>query len=186
MCLSAVAYCVLFLHSPRGRGETHSASSSRSNSPGRSPRPLSPGISIDGGSPRGNQFALPNSINHGEIPVIADTLADIIINDCRYQIATPKPSRPPYALHSISIDIAILLVQQDIRNFTWLYEIGLIMLPAFEVFPQGPLIGKLLVLYIDWIIPNLINGQGPSYLAGYIKYSNLDAADIHGPSKCAI
>jgi len=167
---------------PCGRGETHSASSSRSNSPGRSPRPLSPGISIDGGSPRGNQFALPNSINHGEIPVIADTLADIIINDCRYQIATPKPSRPPYALHSISIDIAILLVQQDIRNFTWLYEIGLIMLPAFEVFPQGPLIGKLLVLYIDWIIPNLINGQGPSYLAGYIKYSNLDAADIHGPT----
>lgn len=176
--------CIIY--SPRGRGDNHSASSSRSNSPARSPRSLSPARSIEGASPRGTHFPLPKSSNNGEIPVIAETLADIILNDCRYQIAIPKPSRPPYALHSIAVDMAILLVQQDNRNLAWLYEIGMIMFPAFDVFPQGPLIGKLLVLYIDWIIPNLIKGQGPSHTAGYVAYINMEAQESHDPSKLSM
>jgi hypothetical protein len=109
------------------------------------------------------------------MPVVAETLADIVLNDCRYQIAPPKPSRPPYALHSITIDIAILLVQQDNRNLAWLYEMGMTMLPAFDVFPPGPLIGKLLTLYIDWIIPNLIKWHIPPALNESLEFRSAES-----------
>ncbi|KAI8582823.1 hypothetical protein K450DRAFT_224983 [Umbelopsis ramanniana AG] len=166
---------------PRGRGDNHSASSSRSNSPARSPRSASPARSFDGGSPRGANFPLDKSMSNGEIPFIAEILADVVLNDCRYQVAIPKPSRPSYALHSITIDMAILLVQQDTRNLAWLFEIGMIMLPAFDTFPPGPLIGKLLVLYIDWIIPNLIKAHAPTYLFEYNNYIDNEVPTIREP-----
>lgn len=122
-------------------------------------------------------------MDHGEIPFIAEILADVVLNDCRYQVAVPKPTRPSYALHSITIDMAILLVQQDTRNLAWLFEIGMIMLPAFDTFPPGQLIGKLLVLYIDWIIPNLIKAHTPAYLSGYNNYIDNEVPAIREPGK---
>ncbi|KAI9288580.1 hypothetical protein BC943DRAFT_272895 [Umbelopsis sp. AD052] len=140
-------------------------------------------ISFDGGSPKGANFPLEKSMKNGEIPFIAEILADVVLNDCRYQVAIPKPSRPSYALHSITIDLAILLVQQDTRNLAWLFEIGMLMLPAFDTFPPGPLIGKLMVLYIDWIIPNLIKAHAPTYLFEYsINVSNSQNAHSGAPT----
>jgi hypothetical protein len=117
--------------------------------------------------------------NHGEMSVIVDTLADIVMNDCTYLVSTPKPSRPPYALHSVVVDIAIVLVQHDNRNLAWLYEIGMTLLPAFDVFPSGPLTGKLLILYLDWIIPNLIIEHYPTGSRGVLGQRHIEREGYH-------
>lgn len=128
--------------------------SSRSNSPAHSPRLGSPSRSAEGGS-----SALPNLIPKNEkktdFETILHVLSDLVLNDSRFKTANPKPSRPPFTMQTILIDIALLLVQ--IRDdSTGLYHIGSVFLPAFEAFSNGNLLGKLLSLYLDNLLPKLM------------------------------
>ncbi|KAL0078372.1 hypothetical protein J3Q64DRAFT_1872237, partial [Phycomyces blakesleeanus] len=82
-------------------------------------------------------------------------LDELVINDCRYKSANPKPTQPPYMMQSVLVDIAIILV--NIRSDSvGLYNIGATMLPAFETFNDGALAGKLLSFFIDILLPKLM------------------------------
>ncbi|KAI8080756.1 uncharacterized protein B0P05DRAFT_469094 [Gilbertella persicaria] len=90
-----------------------------------------------------------------EFDTILYVLSDLILNDSRYKTANPKPSRPPYTMQAILIDLAILLVQ--IRDdSSGLYHIGTVFMPAFESFSEGTMLRRLLSFYLDNLLPKLI------------------------------
>jgi hypothetical protein len=58
-------------------------------------------------------------------------------------------------MQTILIDIALLLVQ--IRDdSTGLFHIGNVFLPAFEAFSEGNMLGKLLAMFLDSLLPKLM------------------------------
>ena len=62
------------------------------------------------------------------------TLASVVAEDCRFQTASPRPSRPPNALQSISIDIAQFLIHSHQNEPAVLAQVAFAMIPAFYTF----------------------------------------------------
>ncbi|RUS26412.1 hypothetical protein BC938DRAFT_470797, partial [Jimgerdemannia flammicorona] len=144
---------------------TESPGSSRSNSPAPSPRTSSPRANSPDRAVDPTLVANPLDIHNttsssqtskSDLAKILDLLSDVIQNDCRFRITQPRPSRPPAALQSVVLDLATLLVKQDPLNPPWLYELGTMMLPAFDCFEQGVIMGRVVAFYVDWIVPQLI------------------------------
>ncbi|RIA95682.1 hypothetical protein C1645_872613 [Glomus cerebriforme] len=106
----------------------------------------------------------------GILERILEVLYDIVQNDCRYKIITPRPSRPPNALQSIVLDVAHLLVKQNPYSPGWLYELGMAMIPGFNIF-NDILRAKLLIFYADSLIPQLIACQDDDVIV---------ATSVHG------
>ncbi|KAG1524828.1 hypothetical protein G6F52_003864 [Rhizopus delemar] len=130
--------------------------SSKVNSPLPSPRMGSPSR-----SPENMASILPSAIQpkndkRSEFEKILSALSDLISNDSRYKSANPKPSVPPFTMQSVLIDIGLILIQIQ-EDTIGLYSIGLTFLPAFEAFSSGPMLGKLLSLYLDSLLPKLIH-----------------------------
>ncbi|KAI8378600.1 hypothetical protein BD560DRAFT_453435 [Blakeslea trispora] len=93
--------------------------------------------------------------NHTEFDIILHILNDLILNDSRYKTSNPKPSRPPFTMQAILIDLAMILTQ--IREDTsGLYNIGTVFMPAFESFSEGTMLGRLLAFFIDNLLPKLM------------------------------
>lgn len=91
-----------------------------------------------------------------EFEKILSMLSDLVANDSRYKTSNPKPSVPPFTMQSILIDIGLILIQM-IDDTHSLYDVGLVFLPAFEAFSNGPMLGKLLSLYLDTLLPRLMS-----------------------------
>jgi hypothetical protein len=114
----------------------------------------SPARSADGSSSN-----VPNALSvkekRSDFETILHVLNDLVLNDSRFKTANPKPSRPPFTMQTILIDIALVLVQ--IRDDSaGLYHIGTVFLPAFEAFSEGNMLGKLLSLFLDTLLPKLM------------------------------
>lgn len=82
-------------------------------------------------------------------------LDDLVLNDARYKNSNPRPSRPPFILQHLLIDIATLLVALCGNDVVSMTTVGQTMLPAFDSINDGPLLGKLLGLYVDVLLPRL-------------------------------
>src|SRR6266498_1359955 len=95
----------------------------------------------------------------GILERILEVLYDIVQNDCRYKVITPRPFRPPNTLQSIILDVAHLLVNQNPYSPGWLYELGMAMIPGFNFFNDF-LRTRLLIFYTDFLIPQLMVCQG--------------------------
>ncbi|KAL9542636.1 hypothetical protein MBANPS3_008515 [Mucor bainieri] len=140
------------------RTPSASPASSRANSPAASPRT---GSSAEAAAAAVAAAATASSSNHvvkekrSEFETILHVLSDIVLNDSRFKTANPKPSRPPYTMQTILIDIALLLVQMR-DDSAGLYHIGTVFLPAFEAFSDGHMLGKLLSMFLDNLLPKLI------------------------------
>ncbi|CAG8570339.1 6834_t:CDS:10 [Dentiscutata erythropus] len=111
-------------------------SPSRSNSPYPSNKKKSPGI----------------------LEIILEILNDMVQNDCRYKVTNPRLIRPPNALQAIILDVAHLLINQNPHSSSWLYELGMALIPGFNCF-SDPLRSRLLKFYSDFLIPQLISLQ---------------------------
>ncbi|KAI9029113.1 hypothetical protein CLU79DRAFT_736311 [Phycomyces nitens] len=136
------------------RTPSNSPASSRSNSPGPSPKSAAPSRSFEA-SPAHAHSSSTKKDSRVDFEKILFLLDELVINDCRYRSANPKPTQPPYMMQSVLVDIAIVLV--NIRSDSvGLYNIGATMLPAFETFNDGALAGKLLSFYIDILLPKLM------------------------------
>ncbi|KAF9227888.1 hypothetical protein BS17DRAFT_410420 [Gyrodon lividus] len=62
-------------------------------------------------------------------------ISSVISEDCRFQTSSPKPSRPPKALQSISLDVARLLIHVNRDTPSIASRIAFAVIPAFSTFP---------------------------------------------------
>jgi len=113
--------------------------SSRSRS-GRRSRSSSPLRGRIGGLPA------PNLLAHS-----VAVIASIVSEDCRFQVAAPRPSCPPNALQSAVLDAAGYLLHMNRRNPKVVSRIGFALLPAFYTFRPEMHI-KLLAFFDTMVI----------------------------------
>lgn len=125
---------------------------SRSSSP---VRPESSTHSPNTASPQQQQQQQRQPQQRSEFDTILQLVQDLLSHDCRYIGLHPKPSRPPFTLQILVLDLVVLLIQarEDIPS---LYKVGMTLLPAFEIFPDITLKVKLLSFFIDILLPKLM------------------------------
>ncbi|RIB13957.1 hypothetical protein C2G38_2097116 [Gigaspora rosea] len=124
------------------------------------------GISFAHRSPYASRDPSPSRSPHpsnkkkspGILEIILEILNDMVQNDCRYKITTPRLIRPPNALQSVILDVAHLLINQNPHSPSWLYELGMALIPGFNCFSDA-LRSRLLKFYSDFLIPQLISLQ---------------------------
>lgn len=75
------------------------------------------------------------------------TLASVVAEDCRFQAASPRPSRPPNALQSITIDIAQFLIHSHQDEPAVLAQVAFAIIPAFHTFK--PVMHARLLAFFD-------------------------------------
>jgi hypothetical protein len=70
----------------------------------------------------------------------------VISEDCRFKIASPRPSRPPNALQALTLDIAQFLLYTHRQDPKIVSQIGFALIPAFGTFDPG-MCNRLLTLF---------------------------------------
>lgn len=109
------------------------------------------------------------------MPLISDLrsscislLAEIIAEDCRYKVLSPRLATPPHTLQAVCLDVAIALLEEDPKPHT-MASIGLAVLPAFDTFDPR-LYPRLLAFFEEALVHNMLD-QLTSLQASGFEYS---------------
>jgi len=89
-------------------------------------------------------------------------LTSVVLEDCRYQIALPRPSCPPNALQVLSLDVAQLLLSAHRHEAKTISQIAFAVIPAFSSF-QPEMYNRLLKFFegvIKGLLDDLLQVQG--------------------------
>ena len=81
-------------------------------------------------------------------------LAEIIAEDCRYKVSSPRLTTPPYALQAICLDVALALLEAEPRPQT-MATVGFAVLPAFDTFEVG-LYPRLVAFFEDGLMRRML------------------------------
>ncbi|KAH8117558.1 hypothetical protein DFH11DRAFT_1504486 [Phellopilus nigrolimitatus] len=82
-------------------------------------------------------------------------LRSIVNEDCRFQVNSLRLARPPNALQALTLDVSQILVHLHRGNAKILYDIGLVIVPAFSSFP-GSMHGRLLRFFEDGLLRSML------------------------------
>ena len=78
-----------------------------------------------------------DATNHATILArCLNVLSSIIQEDCRFRVSRARPSKPPFALQLLAVNIARLLASFNWRRPLVISSIGSIMVTAFYSFPS--------------------------------------------------
>ena len=90
-------------------------------------------------------------------------LASVVSEDCKYQVSSPSPKRPPNALQSVALDVAQVLIYAHQHEPRIVSNIGFAVLPAFLTFRPSMFI-RLLAFFeqrvLGGMLDNLAKAQG--------------------------
>ncbi|KAK7693413.1 hypothetical protein QCA50_002981 [Cerrena zonata] len=86
-------------------------------------------------------------------------LSSIISEDCRYQIAAPKPSKPSFSLQILTLDIAQFLLHAHRNNPRTVSQITLAIIPAFHTFPRA-MHTRLLAFFEEGVLGEMLDQLG--------------------------
>ncbi|CCM02372.1 uncharacterized protein FIBRA_04467 [Fibroporia radiculosa] len=109
-------------------------------------------------------------------------LASVISEDCRFKISTPRPSRPPYALHAVTLDVAQFLIHNHRHDMVTLSQIAFAVIPAFYSF-NPTLYNRLLGFFNDVLLGDILEGldQAQHSQSGGLHSLSIDADDAKAP-----
>ncbi|KAG6879984.1 hypothetical protein C0992_008577 [Termitomyces sp. T32_za158] len=82
-------------------------------------------------------------------------LASVVLEDCRYQIASPRPSCPPNALQVLTLDVAQFLLHTHRNDPIIISKIGFAMIPAFSTF-RPEMHGRLMTFFETAVIRGIL------------------------------
>ncbi|TFK42558.1 hypothetical protein BDQ12DRAFT_676416 [Crucibulum laeve] len=109
-------------------------------------------------SPVGQQVQVPELLS-----VCIAVLASIVLQDCRFQMSSPRPSRPPNALQMLTLNVAQFLVHIHRYDPKIISQIAFAMIPAFSTF-RREMYAHLLSFFEDGVmrgaLQNLRSLQG--------------------------
>lgn len=130
---------------------------------------------------RGKQVQAPELLS-----LSISILATVVLEDCRYKISSPRPSRPPNALQALSLDTAQYLLHAHRHDPQIISSIGFAMIPAFSTF-QPEMHTRLLAFFEDGVIRGILRDlsqiQGVDRMPAGIRQQgrewNQDDEHIH-------
>ncbi|KAH8833604.1 hypothetical protein DL96DRAFT_448520 [Flagelloscypha sp. PMI_526] len=114
--------------------------------PSRSKSPRSSTLNVVGRRTRSISPA-PRAPSSGNLLLrCINVLNSICLEDCRYKISHPRPSRPPFSLQALALDVALYLIHSSRTQPTIVTKVALAMLPALSTFPP-PMYQRLLAFF---------------------------------------
>lgn len=109
--------------------------------------------------PSGRRSRSPSPMPAGTSPELLrqciSLLASVVMEDCRFQTRSPRPSRPPNSLQALILDVSQFLLHTHRHDPKIVSEIGLAMIPAFSTFPPE-MHTRLLAFFEDGVIRNIL------------------------------
>ncbi|KAG1878063.1 hypothetical protein DFJ58DRAFT_648717 [Suillus subalutaceus] len=122
----------------------------------------------------------PSSKGHSQaaslITLCISILSSVISEDCRFQISSPRPSKPPNALQSVCLDIAQFLAHVHSSEPSIISRIAFAVLPAFGTF-RSEMHPRLLSFFDNVILRGVfedLNG-----IRGYVS-TDMSVVVNHG------
>ncbi|OJA10550.1 hypothetical protein AZE42_03139 [Rhizopogon vesiculosus] len=82
-------------------------------------------------------------------------LSSVILEDCRFQISSPRPSKPPNALQSVCLDIAQILTQGHRNEPSIVCRVAFAVLPAFGTF-RSEMHSRLLTFFNNVMLTGVL------------------------------
>ncbi|CAK5277405.1 unnamed protein product [Mycena citricolor] len=116
----------------------------------RSRNSLQPGRRSRSPSP-----AHPNAPPH-LLEQCVSVLASIILEDCRFRMHLPRPSRPPNSLQAMVLDVGQFLIHTHRHDSKIVADLSLALIPAFSSFPSEMHI-RLLSFFEEGIFRHLLD-----------------------------
>lgn len=126
--------------SSRFRRSRHGAQAG--DKPSRSPSP--------GGAGRSEKLGVPYLLS-----LCISVLSSIISDDCRFQLRSHRPSRPPNSLQVVTLNVAQFLITTHRNTPQVVSQIGFAIIPAFSTFPKE-MFGRLMIFFQDVVICGLL------------------------------
>ncbi|KAJ7063344.1 hypothetical protein C8F01DRAFT_1132647 [Mycena amicta] len=110
--------------------------------------------------PSGRRSRSPSPAHAGSAPELLSqcisVLASVILEDCRFQIRIPRPSRPPNSLQALVLDVAQFLLHTHRHDPKIVSDIGFALIPAFNTFAPS-MHSRLLAFFEDGVIRNVLD-----------------------------
>jgi len=78
-------------------------------------------------------------------------LSSIISEDCRFQVVSHRPSRPPNSLQLIALNVAQFLINTHRRDPKIVAQVAFAVIPAFAAFPRE-MHGRLMIFFLDVVV----------------------------------
>lgn len=106
------------------------------------------------------------------ITMCISILSSVILEDCRFQISSPRPSKPPNALQAVCLDIAQFLVHVHSNEPSVISRIAFAILPAFRTF-RSEMHPRLLSFFDSVILRGVFED-----LNRFRGYESTDISDV--------
>ncbi|KAK1236541.1 hypothetical protein PQX77_000234 [Marasmius sp. AFHP31] len=91
----------------------------------------------------------------GLLPQCISILSSVVLEDCRYKVASPRPSRPPNALQSLTLEVSQFLLHTHRHSPKIVSEIAFALIPAFSTFPYE-YCGRLLAFFEECVVRSVL------------------------------
>jgi hypothetical protein len=124
------------------------------------------------------------------ITLCISILSSVILEDCRFQISSPKPSKPPNALQSVCLDIAQFLAHVHSNEPSVISRIAFAILPAFGTF-RSEMHPRLLSFFDSVILRrvfedlNRFRGNVSTDISGTFSQMCLDDGEFTDSKRCS-
>ncbi|KAG0707721.1 hypothetical protein DFH29DRAFT_594919 [Suillus ampliporus] len=133
-------------------------------------------------SGRRSRSPSPSSKGHSQAASLLSTcisiLYSVISEDCRFQISSPRPSKPPNALQSVCLDIAQFLAHVHCNEPSVISRIAFAVLPAFGTF-RSEMHSRLLSFFDNVILRGVF--EDLTRIRGFVSTDILDEIVVsHG------
>jgi hypothetical protein len=103
--------------------------------------------------------------NESLLDELITILAEIIKDDCRYQVTRFRPLCPPNALQGVVLEVASILARLQRNNPGNLTRIGFAMLPAFSTF--SPSLHERIMRFFEQLLKGMLATFSSDRLAGF-------------------
>jgi hypothetical protein len=108
-------------------------------------------------------------------------LSSIVSEDCRFQIISHRPSRPPNSLQIATLNVAQFLINAHLHDPKVVSQVGFAIIPAFSTFPRE-MQGRLMMFFQDVVIRGLLETLSRSQrLAEYDNNSVMSPVGMSFP-----
>ncbi|KAF5315600.1 hypothetical protein D9611_004713 [Ephemerocybe angulata] len=82
-------------------------------------------------------------------------LSSVVSEDCRFQITSHRPSRPPNSLQIVTLNVAQFLINTHRHDPKIVSQVGFATIPAFSTFPRE-MQGRLMIFFQDVVLRGLL------------------------------
>ncbi|PPQ66076.1 hypothetical protein CVT26_010818 [Gymnopilus dilepis] len=115
----------------------------------------------------------PGHINvSGLLSLCIAVLKSVVLEDCRYRVASPRPSRPPNALQGLTLNVAQFIIHNHRHSPRIISQIAFAMVPAFYTFSPS-MYTRLLLFFRSSVLNTVLKSL--KHLRGPIAKSSLQS-----------